>query len=314
MTHKDLLYVITIYDEGSFSAAARKLYISQSALSQAIRKLEQEFEMDLFIRSGGATEPTKACSVFVDQGRRVLRAWNQFEREMHIYAQRSQSGLSVGLPALLLKNLLPDFGPKFDRLGSGTVLDIVEERSNVLEELVEQEGIDLCVVRGPLHNPRLSSVLVLEPELLLAVPKDHPFCKRHPYRGLDHLEAVDLAELREEPFSLLKHQRIDYIWKPLFQAAGFEPAIYRRSSMWSNIVEYIQAGKSVGFIDEIVVLHEPREDKIAYYRLKSGPITRQIRVAYHSGKSLSPKEQMVIDVLKTYPLLVHRGNGQEAGK
>ena len=55
MTYKDILYVITILDEGSFSAAAKKLYVSQSALSQAVRKLEQEFGMELFIRSGGST-------------------------------------------------------------------------------------------------------------------------------------------------------------------------------------------------------------------------------------------------------------------
>ncbi len=310
MTHKDLLYVITIYDEGSFSAAARKLYISQSALSQAIRKLEQEFEMDLFVRGAGSTEPTKACHVFVEQGRRALRAWNQFESDMHAYAKGRQSELTVGLPALLLKNLLPYFGPDFDRLCPGSSLEVIEERSNELEKLAEQEAIDLCVVRGPLSNSKLSSITVLKPELLLAVPKDHPFCQRHPYRGLDRLEEVDLAELKEERFSLLQHPRAEYVWEPLFQQAGFEPKIYRRSSVWINIVEYIQAGKSVGFIDEIVVLHEPREDKIAYYRLKSGPITRDVLVAFSPGKRLNAKEQLLVDVLKTFPLLARRKKDQ----
>ena len=308
MTCKDVLYVVTIYEEGSFSAAARKLYISQSALSQAIRKLEQNLGMDLFLRNGTNSIPTKACRIFVEQGRNVLQVWNQFESEMHLYARHSQSDLTVGLPALLLKNLLPWFGPKFEAAAPDTALDVLEERSNMLEKLAAQEAIDLCVVRGPLQNTALACTRVLSPELLLAVPKDHPFCRRHPYKGLNQLEEVDLAELREESFSLLKHQRIEYVWKPLFQAAGFEPRIYRYSSMWSNIVDYIQSGKSVGFIDEVVVLHEPREDKIAYYRLKSGPITRDILVAYHPGKHLSATEQLFIDILKTYPLLSRKNN------
>lgn len=303
MTFKDILYVITIYDEGSFSAAARKLYISQSALSQAIRKLETEFGMDLFIRSGGSSEPTRACHVFAEQGRQVLQVWNQFESEMHIYAKRNHSDLSVGMPALLLKNLLPFFSPRFEQQSPSTVLDVLEERSNTLEKLVAQEAIDLCIVRGPLQNASLSSIRVLTPELLLAVPRGHPFCQRHPYHGLNQLETVDLAELREERFSLLKHQRIEYIWKPLFQHAGFEPNIYRYSSMWSNIVDYIQSGQSVGFIDEIVVLHEPREDKLCYYRLNTGPVTRDILVAFQPGRRLSATEQLFVDILKTYPLL-----------
>lgn len=307
MTCKDVLYVVTIFDEGSFSAAAKTLYVSQSALSQAVRKLEKELGFELFLRSGTSASPTKACALFVEQGRKVLQVWNQFETEMHLYAKRRESDLSVGLPALLLRNLLPFFGQKFEAASPETTLEVLEERSNVLEKLAAQEAIDLCVVRGPLQNTTLASTRVLTPELLLAVPKDHPFCLRHPYKGLHQLEAVDLAELREESFSLLKHQRIEYIWKPLFQAAGFEPKIYRYSSMWSNIVDYIRSGKSVGFIDEVVVLHEPREDSIAYYRLNSGPITRDILVAYHPGKHLTATEQLFIDILKSYPLLSGKG-------
>lgn len=303
MTHKDILYVITVFDEGSFSAAARKLYISQSALSQAIRKLELEFGMELFSRGGGSSVPTNACRVFVEQGRQVLRCWNQFENEMHLYARHQKSDLTVGLPALLLKNLLPFVTPRYEASAPGTALDIVEERSNTLEKLVSQETLDLCVVRGPLQNTSLSSVRVLAPELLLAVPKEHPFCRKHPYRGLHNLETVDLWELREEPFSLLKHQRIDYVWKPLFQDAGFEPKIFRYSSVWSNVVDYIQSGKSVGFVDELVVLHEPREDRLCYYRLKTGTVTRDVLVAYHSGRKLSSSEQTFIDILRSYPLL-----------
>lgn len=303
VTYKDLLYVVTIYDEGSFSAAARKLYISQSALSQAIRKLEREYGMELFIRGGTSSEPTKACHIFVEQGRQVIQMWNQFESEMHVYARRRHSDLNVGMPALLLKNLLPFFGARFEQAYPETTLDIMEERSNALEKLVAQETIDLCVVRGPLHTSGLASTVVMRPELLLAVPRSHPFCQRHPYMGLDRLEEVDLQELRGERFSLLKHQRIDHMWRPIFQNAGFEPILYRQSSMWSNIMDYIKSGKSVGFLDEIVVLHEPCEDKIAYYRVKGGPITREILVAYHPGKHLTATEQLLVDILKEYPLL-----------
>lgn len=303
MTCKDVFYIVTIYDEGSFSAAARKLYISQSALSQAVRKLEKELGFELFLRSSTSASPTRACRLFVEEGRKVLQVWNQFEREMHLYAGRQQSDLTVGLPALLLKNLMPFFGPEFETASPDTNLEVLEERSNTLEKLVAQEAIDLCVVRGPLQNTALASTRVLTPELLLAVPKDHPFARRHPYKGLSRLEEVDLRELKDEPFSLLNHQRVDYVWKPLFQTAGFEPKIYRYSSMWSNIVDYIQSGKSVGFIDEIVVLHEPREDKLCYYRLKSGPVTREILVACHPGKHLTATEQLFIDILKAFPLL-----------
>ena len=65
MTYKDILYVVSTYESQSISAAAKSLYISQSALSQAIRKLEDELGMPLFIRTGTHLEPTKGCDFFV---------------------------------------------------------------------------------------------------------------------------------------------------------------------------------------------------------------------------------------------------------
>ena len=52
----------------------------------------------------------------------------------------------------------------------------------------------------------------------------------------------------------------------------------------------------------------PGRTKIAYYRLNSGPITRDILVAYHPGKHLSAVEQLFIDVLKSYSLLSGKQN------
>ena len=309
VTYKELLYVVTICDEGSFSAAAKKLYVSQSALSQAVRKLEDEFELTLFIRSGARAEPTKAGAYFAAQGREVLRAWDQFEQEMHVYSQGRKSELSIGMPPVLMKNLLPYILPGFEQEHPEIKLYITEEPSAALENLAMQGAIDLCVIQEPISTAALARIPVLSTELLLAVPRNHPFCGRHPYRGLDHLETVDLRELRQEAFSLSGHWRIKPIWLELFASIGFEPAIYRTSRVWNNVKDYVKSGASVALIDEIVVKYEPDDDKIAYYRFFPGTARCVIDVAYHPGKKLSKQELWFIDALKRYPGISHTQDG-----
>ena len=306
MTYKELLYVVTICDEGSFSAAAKKLYISQSALSQAVQKLENEYKLMLFIRGGGRTEPTKAGAYFAERGREVLRAWTQFEQEMHVYAQGRQSELSVGMPPMLMKNLLPYVLPRFEREHPDVKLYITEEPSAALEELAMQDAIDLCLIQEPLCRSDLARVPVLSTELLLAVPRGHPFCARHPYRGLDRLETVDLGELRQEPFSLCSHWRVKPVWREIFRSVGFQPAIYRSSRVWNNIKDYVKSGVSVALIDEIVVKYEPDDNKIAYYRFFHGADHRTLLfAAHHPGKKLSRQELWFLDALKRYPSISH---------
>jgi len=184
-------------------------------------------------------------------------------------------------------------------------LNIIEERSNTLELLVMQDTINLCVVQEPVYLDVVGRTRVFTSELLLAIPKNHPFCQRHPYRGLDHLETVDLSEFRSDVFSLLKHQRVDHIWNPLFAEAGFEPIIYRRSSLWNNIKDYVKQRFSLTLIDEIFVHHEPDEDSVAYYRINSPHINRPMVVAYCPGKRLSKQEQWFVDALREFPCIAN---------
>lgn len=303
MTYRELLYVVTIYNEGSFSAAARKLYVSQSALSQAIHKLERELGCTLFAHSGIRSEPTKDCRFFVSQSRQVISAWEQFESELKIYLESQQAELTVGMPPMLLNNLAPYVLPLFEEAHPNVTVKVIEERSNTLERLAAQDIIDLCVVQEPLMTAAVEAVPIFATEFLLAVPQSHPFCKAHPFRGLHEMEFVSLGELREAPFALIRNDRVERMQERIFEAAGFTPKIYRRSSVMNNIKEYIKYGKCVGLVEEILVNHDPDDDRIAYYHIADGPSARNTVVAYRPGKRLNKKELWFIEAMRKYPRL-----------
>lgn len=307
MTYRELLYVVTIYDEGSFSAAARKLYISQSALSQAVHKLERELNCTLFAHTGIRSEPTKDCRFFVSQGREVISAWEQFDSELRIYLESQQAELTVGMPPMLLNNLAPHVLPLFEEAHPNIAVKVIEERSDTLEHLAAQDIIDLCVVQEPLASTAVESVPIFATELLLAVPQGHPFCEAHPFHGLHQMEFVSLGELKEAPFALIRNDRVKRMLERTFTAAGFDPKIYRRSSVMNNIKEYIKYGKCVGLVEEILVNHDPDDDRIAYYHIADSPTARNTVVAYRSGKRLNKKELWFIEAMRRYPKLSRGG-------
>lgn len=303
MTYKDVLYVVTTYEAQSISAAAKSLYISQSALSQAIRKLENELGVELFVRSGTRLEPTRTCDFFVSRGRGLLRVWNRFDSDLHHYIQGRQTALNIGLPANFYTNILPFVLPRYEQAHPEVKVHVLEELSDILEKMVMQNTLDFCLVREPVQTPGTASVPLLVTELLLALPKGHPFCLEHPYRGLDEMETVDLAELKDTPFTLMKHQRIEYLWRPLFAANGFEPVIYRRSREWGNIKYCVKMGHSAAIIDETAARSDPDEDQICYYRISRGNVRRRMMLVFHPDKSFSEQEQWFIDMVREYPTI-----------
>lgn len=303
MTYKDILYVVSTYEARSISAAAKSLYISQSALSQSIRKLEDELGMPLFIRTGSRLEPTKGCDFFVARGRDVLRAWTRFDMDLRQFVQGRQSALTIGFPAAYFANLLPFVLPRYEKAHPEVKVSVLEEPSDTLEKMVMQNTLDFCLVRDPIHTASIATEPLLTTEMLLALPKDHPYCLSHPYRGLNHLEYADLFELKDTPFALLKHPRIDHMWRPLFAANGFEPLVQRRSRAWSNLRYFVRQGNGAAIMDEIPVRTEPDEAYICYYRISRGNVRRRIMLAFHPDKVFTPHEQHFIDMLRQYPTL-----------
>lgn len=312
MTHQDILYLTTIYEEGSFSRAADKLYISQSALSQSVRKLEKELGVNLFLRQGTHVEPTEACRLFVREGKKVLEAMEQLQMSMHVYARSNHAELKVGMPPFLIKNYLPYVLNRFEERYPDISIKIIEQSSNELERLALSGIIDLCVVHMPLYLPTLHAEPLFSSELLLAVPNSWSFCKTHPYYGLDHLTTVDLHALSNLSFAILRNSRINHVWGSLFKTAGFKPNIYQETAVWQNVLDFVKHGLCAGFIDEILINHEAAEDKISYYRIDCEDQMQKAVVAYMPEKQPTLNELRFIEVLREYaPITKRQKTAQE---
>lgn len=89
MTYADLEKVLASYEEHSFTAAARRLYMSQPAVSQNILRLEKELNVQLFVRDNGTIIPTPACEAFVSYAARIRELWKELEKEMESHRPSS---------------------------------------------------------------------------------------------------------------------------------------------------------------------------------------------------------------------------------
>ena len=111
MTFKQLEYVIEIARQGSFSVAARKLFISQPALSRSVREVEKEFGVVLFDRNLSPLMLTEAGQVFVERGQLILDALTGLRQELGSLDESSKE-LVIGVSdsgALLMRQILPEY-------------------------------------------------------------------------------------------------------------------------------------------------------------------------------------------------------------
>ena len=297
MTIKDLEYIIAIYDEMSCSAAAEKLHVSQPSMSLAVDRVEDEFSCPLFTKSGRRMTPTPFCVSFVESGKKVLDDWKLFNFKMKARAAQKKNSVTVstasGLHKMLFPYILRDFGKKHPEIQ----VNILEENSDAAEMLAQTGVSNFCLIQVPSGNLKMKYIVTIKPEVLFCIPSSHPFCKKHPYKGLDNLERVSLKDFANDKFVLINHPKWDPMYSRIFGAAGFYPTEPISSLVFVNVVSFIRKEGYVGFVDEIFAGQEYYDD-VAYYLIEGGPYYRDVVVGYNPDKELSENEKLLIESIK----------------
>lgn len=304
MTNKELLYIITIAELGNFSLAANKLNISQSALSQAIRKVEDELGFKLFFRGGMKTCPTSLGKRVIQYGKPVLDKWISFENKLNDYSNFNGSYLSVYAPPLFCKSFIPIIVKQFNEMHPNITVNVVESsNSSEAEECAENEVADISLVWEPVFKDSLARIPVFKTELLFVVPSNHLFCKGKPFVDFQHIQTISLEEFerfKTYPFSLTSYSRTKKIVSSFFDSLDFKPVVKESTSVWSYLLDYVANGERVALVDELECISNGASENLAFYRIKEAHLDHSIVACFCQGKRLSKPVHLFIDILQKY--------------
>lgn len=178
-----------VVDEGSISQAARSSYISQPAVTNQIKQLENYYETDLFNRIDGRMQLTKAGEKLYPFAKEIQDHLQRSEEAVKSIRTVYESTLNIGASLTIGEYFLPQKLGEFQHTYQahkasvliGNTPDIITKLTNL--------DIDVALVEGVVENKECSTIKYGEDELILVVPNSHPWAKR---------EAVELKEISEE--------------------------------------------------------------------------------------------------------------------
>lgn len=299
MQLRDIQYVVTVAHESSFSKAAQALFISQPALSQSIKRLENELNIRLFIRENNSIRLTAAGKIFVADGIEILRMSNALRTKMSEIINLRDCNLKIGISTFYSNCYLPKILPAFQSQYPSIHLEIIEESSNVLEELASAGKVDFSMIPAPLDNKQLDSQVIYQEQILLALPPNHLLSRQITPALSSGLPFIDLALVKDEPFIFLKkHQKFTRMGMQLCRQAGFTPNIVFETGNWNTIHSLVATGMGVGFIPEILSETSTTERRPVYYRIMADNTTRPYVIAYKKGAILPAAALNFIEVAK----------------
>jgi DNA-binding transcriptional LysR family regulator len=264
-----------VAEQGSFSAAASAMGLTQSAVSQHISALEREIGLAVVRRGSRPVELTEAGAALTRHARGILARLEAAEQEVAEIGQRRRGRLRFGCFPTVLGTLMPPAFARFRRLHPEVRLTVVDDHLHRLVPRLESGELDLVVIydhealpdieaksfhRAPLLTDRFHAVL----------PASHALARRKTLR---------LGDLRDEPWIGGAPSSAWYrIVRHACQLAGFTPRADLASDDYIAVQALVAAGLGVSVIPGLAVVHPL--PGVAVRPLISGAPERHISAAW----------------------------------
>ena len=180
MNIKHAQYMLTVLKEGSITAAAKKLYISQPSLSQMIKLVENTLGTPIFNRSTDPITLTYAGEKYIEAAKKILTINDNLIKEIEEINHEEHGTIKLGIPVQRAMQVMPYVLPRFYAKYPHVKVDVRESGSANTEAAVLDGNVDLaCLTTYPKHE-ELNYILIEEEELVLLTSRNSQLAKRIP--------------------------------------------------------------------------------------------------------------------------------------
>ena len=183
---------LQVAESGAITTAARKLFVTQPALSRRLQQLEEELGAPLF-------ERTRRGVALTEPGRHVQRAgldlverWDRMRQEVDALSNLAVGTVRLGGGATAVSFLLPQAIADFQRQHPGVLFQVKEAGSRDVERDVVEERIELGIVTLPVHSDELELTHLRTDRMVLVAATGHPLAQKKRIR-VEDLEGQDLV-------------------------------------------------------------------------------------------------------------------------
>lgn len=293
MELKQIEYILEIAKEQNITRAAHNLFITQSALTQQLLKLEQELQAQLFYRVRNNWHLTPVGEVYIKNATEILRIKHDTYSMIRDMTKTQSGNLSIGFSpgkgVSLFATIYPDFHTMYPQITVSPIENLVK----VQQQMIAKGELDIGFI-SIRDEQKISSNRYIElsnEEFFLAIPSNHP-------RVSEFNSPMDIRLFRDEPFVLINRESsMRPIVDNLFQNAGFEPKVLFETSHNPTIITMVQHGVCCGIISQYY-LRKPIPN-IYFYQIQNMQ-TWSNYACYRAKSYLSEPAQAFVQLVKEF--------------
>lgn len=279
-----LALLVEVVEQGSITAAAELMMYTPSAVSQQLRKLEQEVGQPLLTRRSRGVVPTEAGQVLADHARKIVRQMQAAQSDLDQIAGLKRGSLTIGTFPTLAGSFLPTVIRVFKKRYPAIGLSVRSARFDELVGDLESGVTGLCLLWdypwNPFHDDAIRVTEVFRESTVILVARGHRLADQ---------EQVTMEELRHESWIVRAeaHPVVEVLQRSAHEA-GFEPTIGFLANDYQEAQAMVSVGMGVAMVPKTAVALQHPDVRV----LSLGPDAplRRVLLAQRQDKVYAPAE------------------------
>lgn len=308
---KEMEYVYAVHKEKSFSKAAKKLYISQPALSATIKKVEAKIKVPIFDRSTKPIQLTKAGHYYIESIEKIMNILEDMNSHFKTMACNGTKEINIGSSAFFCAHVLPYIIYKFTLLHPEYKITLLEKNATELVENIQSGAIDIGITVDTLDEELYTTTLWKDETIILAVPSSYEINSKleslqlsyNEIQNKKHLDkncpSVNLSLFKDYPFLFLQEGNDLYTrGSEMCKNAGFRPQIKMILDQMLTSYYVALSGNGIVFVRDDITQYVESTKKLVFYRINDDKSTRFIKITYNKKSHLVADIMTIIDYIK----------------
>ena len=289
---RQLLAFSTLARVGSFTLAAKELGLTQSAISHAMKALEEDVGCRLCDRAGRRVVLTQAGEQFVQHTEKILAEMTSARTGIDALNTWGHSRLRIGASTTACQYILPAVLSEFKQQYPRCTLSIEPGDHLRQLELLDRGQIDLALMLEPSGRRDLTFTSLFVDELFFVVAPNHPWTRlsRVPRESIGS-ETLILYTKTSHTFRLINEH---------FQACGVPLGHFIELGSMEAIKELVKLGVGVGVIAPWVARNELAQGSLVSFPLGPQPLKRRWGVVHRNLRRLSLAEETFVGLCHTH--------------
>lgn len=281
MEIRQLKAFLAIAEAKTFTAGARRVNVTQAAISMQIRQLEDEVGLPLFTRTPRRVIMTEAGEYLLDRARKILREHDSALAEIAELGGAEHGRLRIGsASAMFTTQQLPAILQGLRKTFANSALSVSSGTSQTLVDKIMHGETDIAFVSMPVENSSITTDLLFSDEIVAIAHPDHPMANER-YISAAALAGEDLI-LGERGGNT--RRMID----DFFNAANVRPNVVMELSRQEAINQMVENRLGVGIAGAKTVSREIRDGRLVSWMIEGAEIQWELGLARLRGGYYSP--------------------------